>query len=316
MRVCYLIQSHRDPPQVRRLVATLGRSSPGCLILVMHDEAAGAIDAASLRSAAEVHYRPVRTAVRRGYLSMLDPYLAGIEWLRAQRYDYDWLVYLSGQDYPTQPLHRSEAQLEAAAVDGYLRHWPALSNDGPWRRRRQGLRRYYYRYRDAPPWARPLLRPARALNGIQGWMHVHLIYGPRVGFRRRRTPFVGDFACQVGWQWTTLRRACTESLLDELARRPDLLEYYRDTVCPDESLVQTVLLNARTGAGAPRFRFVNDNLRFADNLDSRDGRPRILVLSDFDRLVAGSHHFARKFDPAVDSRILDRLDDWLRAEAR
>ena len=311
MRVCYLIQSHRDPQQLRRLVATLGRSSPNCLVLVMHDEAHGSIDPASLPCEAELHYRAVSTPVKRGYLSMLDPYLAGVEWLRRRSLDYDWLVYLSGQDYPTQPLAESEAGLAATPVDGYLRHWPALSAEGPWRRRRQGLRRYFYRYRDAPAWALPLLRPARALNGIQSWMHVHLVYGPRVGLRLRRTPFDRGRVCYVGWQWTTLRRACVETLLDELACQPELVAHYRDTICPDESLVQTVLVNARAADGAPRFRFANDNLRFADNLASTDGRPRVLLEADFERLTSGDYPFARKFDPAVDSRVLDRLDSWL-----
>ena len=275
----------------------------------MHDETQGAVDPSSLSSAAELHYRPVRTAVRRGYLSMLDPYLAGLEWLRAARVDYDWVVYLSGQDYPAIPLARSEAVLAEAPFDGFVRFWPALSGDGPWRRRRQGKRRYYYAYRDASRWAVPLLGAAKSLNGIQALLHVHLVYGPRVGVRRMRTPFRGGLVCYAGWQWTTLRRACAEALLDELARQPELVDHYRLAICPDESLVQTVLVNARDSAGRQRFAFCNDNLRFVDNAASKDGHPRLLGDEDFARLTSGPFHFARKFDSAAP--VLDRLDAWL-----
>ena len=178
----------------------------------MHDETQGAVDPHSWRVTPNSTIGRFAVAVRRGYLSMLDPYLAGLEWLRAVRVDYDWVVYLSSQDYPTMTLARSEAVLADAPFDGFVRFWPALSAEGPWRRRRQGLRRYYYAYGDAPRWAVPLLRPARALNRIQSWLHVHLVYGPRVGLRRIRTPFRDGLVCYAGWQWTTLRRVCAEAL--------------------------------------------------------------------------------------------------------
>ena len=88
-----------------------------------------------------------------------------------------------------------------------------------------------------------------------------------------------------------------------------MVDHYRVAICPDESLVQTVLLNARDSAGRQRFVFCNDNLRFVDNEKSKDGRPRLLGDEDFARLTSGSYHFARKFDS--EAPVLDRLDAWL-----
>ena len=85
----------------------------------------------------------------------------------------------------------------------------------------------------------------------------------------------------------------------------ELIDYYRRTVCPDESLVQTLLVNAG------RFRLCNDNLRYADTRGSRDGRPRLLGVADLPLLTAGAYHFARKFDLAYDARVLDLLDERL-----
>ena len=104
MRVCYLIQSHRDAVQIARLVHVLGIASPDSLVVVAHDDTGCALTSAQLPCAAECHLLPVRGPLRRGYLSMLAPYLKAATWLRARRLQYDWLVYLSGQDYPTQPL--------------------------------------------------------------------------------------------------------------------------------------------------------------------------------------------------------------------
>ncbi len=305
MRVCYLIQSHREPRQIARLVQTLGRHSPSSLVLVAHDESASTLDPRALAGLSEVHYLPVRGPIRRGYLSMLDPYLQGLEFLRRRQADYDWLVYISGQDYPTRPLADSEAALAAAPADGFIRWWPALGSDGPWRRRHQGFRRYYYRYGDAPRWSRPWVRLLKALNGVQSALHVHLAYGLRVGRRALRTPFDAGRVCYAGWQWTTLRRACAEYLLDQLAQQPELIDYYAHTVCPDESLVQTLLVNSG------RFRLVNDNLRYAATEGHRQGQARLLGVDDLPLLESGGFHFARKFDIAHDARVLDLLDERL-----
>jgi hypothetical protein len=307
MRVCYLIQSHRDADQIARLVRVLGSASPDSLVIVAHDDTGCALTAGDLPCAAECHLLPVHGPLRRGYLSMLDPYLQAVAWLREQRLQYDWLVYLSGQDYPTMALAQSEAALAAADCDGFLRYWPALGDTGPWRRRRQGRNRYFFQYRDATSWPAPLLRLARAANGLQSLLHVHLVYGPRVGVRAWRTPFSADRACYVGWQWTTLKRECAELVLDRVKRDRQLVAYYERTICPDESLVQTVLVHAGG------LRLTNDNLRYSDNLGSRDGRPRTLGVADFAQLTSGAFHFARKFDRAFDSRILDLLDAHLAA---
>jgi hypothetical protein len=309
MRACYLLQTHRDPRQIARLVATIGRLSPGAAVVVAHDTTGCALDPRTLRGPAEVHVLPVPGPIRRGYLSMLDPYLQGVDFLRRRGVEYDWLVYLSGQDYPVQPLAISEAMLAAAECDGFLRWWPALGPGGPWQRRRQGHRRYFYRYRDAPVWSLPLLRLARALNGVQSLVHVHLVYGPRVGVRARRTPFEGGRTCYAGWQWTTLRRACAEYVVESVARERGLVEHYRRTICPDESLVQTILVNAG------RFRLADDNLRYGDTSTSRDGRPRLLGVADLELITGGGYHFARKFDLDHDARVLDVLDERLAAGA-
>jgi hypothetical protein len=107
-----------------------------------------------------------------------------------------------------------------------------------------------------------------------------------------------------------LRRHCAELVVDRVERDRSLVAYYERTICPDESLVQTILVNAGG------LRFANDNLRYSDNLGSRDGRPRILGVADFARLTTGAFHFARKFEPASDARILDLLDEHLASTPR
>lgn len=289
-----------------RLVRALKRGSPDALVLVVHDSTGAALDPAELTGLPRVHVLFVPGPAERGRLSLLTPYFQGVARLRELGVDYDWLVYLSAQDYPVLPLARSEALLSRVDCDGFVRFWPALAPDTPWGRPRQGDRRYLYRYCDLPRGSAPLLRLLRPLNEFQSWIHVHLVYGPRLGLRRRLPLGLGR-TLYGGWQWTTLRRACAEFVLDAVSADRELVEFYRRTICPDESLVQTVLVNAG------RFRLCNDNLRYADTRGGREGGARLLGTGDLPMLIAGGYHFARKFDLDHDARVLDLLDERLAA---
>lgn len=302
MRVAYLVQTHRTPAQVIRLLGTLRRGSPGAVLVVAHDPAAEPLDPHALEEVGAGLFRPDPRPCR-GYWSMLTPYVQAVELLDRLGTSYDWLVYLSGQDYPVQPLAVSEARWAQGGYDGYLT-WMDAAAESPEGRRRQGRLRYLYQYGDLPRAAR-LLPLLRKLNGLQPWWHVHLTYGPRLGHRASRTPFSAGFRPYWGSQWTTLHRACAERVAEVARTEPALVEYFARTICPDESFVQTVLGNDR------RFRLCNDNLRFIDMQGSRDGRPRILRLADGPTLVTGGFAFARKFDVEVDAAILDWLDERL-----
>ena len=303
MRICYFIQNHLGPAQASRLIRTLRRFQPESFVVVGHDPFAGHCGAAELRRALDVDVLEAREPARRGYLSLLHPYFDAVEWLGERGIDYDWIVYLSAQDYPTRPLASLETLLATSGYDGFLRFWDAAAPVNPWGRRRQGVIRYHYQYFDAPRWLAPALPFVRWCNRVQSLMHVHLVYGPRIGLRRKPTPFDGGLPCYAGFQWTTLRRACAEHVLERVRTDRELMGWFGRTICPCESVVQTVLVN--TG----RFNLCNDDLRFADFTGSRNGRPRTLTADDIPLITGGTYHFARKFDPERDARVLDLLDE-------
>jgi hypothetical protein len=301
MRIAYFIQNHLPPPQVARLVRTLRRGQPEAFVLVGHDPFAGRATVEEMRGGVDAEVFGVREPPKRGYFSLIQPYFEAVEQLSRKGIDYDWIVYLSGQDYPVQPLGKLENLLETCEVDGFLRHWDAFSSENPWGRPKQGLRRYGYQYSDAPGW---LARPLKALNGVQGFAHAHLVYGPRVGWRRP-SPFAPGRACYAGKQWTILRRACAEYVAEKVREDGELVRWFRNTVCPDEAVVQTLLVQAG------RFRLRDDDLRYMDFTGSTTGSPRNLTAADLPVLTNGKFFFARKFER--DAPVLDRLDAYIDA---
>jgi hypothetical protein len=299
VRVAYFVQSHHQPEQVLRLLATLRDGSPDCALVVGHCPAGEPLPAARL-AAVDAHLFHHRQRGRRGFWSLLEPWFDAVELLAARGVSYDWLVYLSGQDYPVLPLARSEAYLRDSSHDGYL-SWRSAHAPSPDGRRQQGRLRYEYQYTELPRLV-PLLRLVRKLNGIQKVWHVHLTYGPRIGLRAASSPFRDGFHPYVGLQWTTLRRACAEQVTKVARENEPLRRYYERTLCPDEGFVQTVLVNDG------RFDLCNDALRYVDFAGTRDGHPRTLRLADGPGISSGAYHFARKVDPGIDPALLDWLD--------
>jgi Core-2/I-Branching enzyme len=299
--VCYYVQSHRDPEQIYRLLRTLRRGSPRAPIVLWHDFARCDLGGLSPTELPGVHLlRPSRPQVRGSFSGQSQPYLDVVEWLECQGISYDWLVNLTAQDYPVQPLASIEAFLDAARCDGFLRYWDVLSPTSPWSRRKARAR-YWYRYRWLSPSAEPWLRAFRYLARVLP-VHFYLDYGPLLGTRLLRTPFHAGFRCQGGWAFFSLRRRAVLYLRDFLAEHPQVMRHYRATVAPEESIVQTVLVNSR------RFDLVNDDLRYIDYSRAYKGAPRVLTTADLPLLASGRYHFARKFDLAVDREVLDRID--------
>ena len=305
MTCCYLIQSHTNPAQVLRLVSTVKRSSPGARVLVVHDGRQVALDPAPFRTWPGVEVLVRRERVERGEMSVLSPLLAGLEELLAgkggrTRWDFDWLVYLSAQDYPVRPIADIEASLAATKHDGFLTFWDVDQPGGPWKPR-QGRTRYHAQYRRLPDWTLGPLKALRFLGKISP-LRFHLHYGPFVGWQPRRTPFAQGSRCYAGWQWWTLSRPCVEHLWEALFSDDRLVRWFSRTIAPCEALVPSVLVNSG------RFDLVADNRRYADFGESRDGRPRTLNENDLPRITAGRFDFARKFDMAGAPELLDVLD--------
>lgn len=313
MKVWYLIQTHRNPHQIYRLVQTIKRSSPDARILIAHDSNQSRLDISPLQNLSEVHLIELNFPIARGDFSLLQPYFKAIDWLLKYDPDFDWLVYLSGQDYPTRSLSDVETFLAETPYDGFIRYWNVLSDESPWGKGR-GWKRYFCQYYRFPKWTQPILesivRFTKARKQIKSPRIRSLIpdlqtfftYGAWIGTPTKSIPFNAKFICYGGFQWHTLSRKCVQFLSESVHKNSKLVHYYKRTVVPDESFVQTVLINSQL------FNLCNDDKRYFDTHEQPGGHARTLDIQDYSTLSNGDFHFARKFDITKDSKILDMLD--------
>jgi len=322
--VAYIVLSHRDPAQVARLADRLVRSDPAGQVVVAHDPAAGPLGIATAADAGgRIHVRPSSSPRHWGGFGLVSDLLEAIEWA-LDHLDVGWLAILSGQDYPLRPLAGYGEELEASGFDAFVsaRRVPferPPATDSP------GLyldARYYYRWWPLPRWLLgwangrringPLSELIRRFSARQRWVFVWRLprgAGDMIGVRRRRLPFDEAWPCWVGSQWLTMSRTAAEEVRAVLAARPELVSLYRHSIIADESLPLTVLCNA----SLLRVCFTNHHqIRMTGPGLSHAA---ILTVDDLPGLRASGKWFARKFDPAVDTEVLDRLDEEILAAA-
>lgn len=301
MKVCYLLQTHKNPEQIYRLIHTIKRSSPCSQIIVSHDFKHCNFDLC-LKNLSGVEVLHAQGG--RGDFSTVQGYLDAVDWLFRQNIDFDWLINLTGQDYPTQPLSQIENFLYQTSYDGFIEYFEVFSEQSHWSIR-EGYSRYLYRYQQLvnhlSEWQKELLNPLKLINYIQPFFRINFSYGMTLGVRTEAL-FDEKFICYGGSFFCTLSRKCIQYLHDFSNSNPDVVDYYRGVCQSDECFIQTVLINSQL------FNLCNDCKRYFDFSRTRNGHPRILTTNDYRSLVQNHIHFARKFDVAQDSNILDILD--------
>lgn len=316
----YLILNHRPVTQLARLVAVLRRQQPQSPILVHHDRFRCDLDRGDLdRHGVDVMTSP--SPLEWGGFGMVEAVWNGLRKL-AVLPDVDWVVVLSGQDYPVKPLAAFEATLRSIGVDAMFEA-TRVSELAP--QQRHDLEyRYLYQYRHqaaAPPeivqlFPSALRRTARAvsdvssyvINHAQSFLHLYRYPPPmprRLGWRARHTPFSESTPCWHSSSWMALSRRGFVRLLEFIDSHPEFVDYYRHTPSPDESAIATILCND------PDIRVRREPLTLARWTHPESGHPEVLRIWDLPFINSRPQFFARKFDIAVDTTVLDALDDLL-----
>lgn len=157
MKVVYFIQTHKNPAQICRLVQVIKKSSPNSLVLLSHDFSSCDLDLSNLQHFSGIELIKRNRSARRGDDSVLEIYLDAINWLFEHNCQFDWLICLSGQDYPIQPISELEAFLATTEYDGFINYWDVLSEESPWSKE-AGRKRFFAQYLSLPQWSKWWLR--------------------------------------------------------------------------------------------------------------------------------------------------------------
>lgn len=294
MRIAYLITAYRELQHLGRLHDALTEQDPGSIVHVQFD-----LGSPLASQARRLPYRVAftRAPIRWGDGTYSRALVDSLHQLSSD--PWDWVVFLSGQDYPVRPLEILHRELESGAHRAYA---PIVGRShSPDRAPEPLIERYMYRYRwfgaRAPLFvraaARELAGPVQALSG--GRVRVQprpRQGGPGVGMRRRATIFSEARPCWMGPDYVVMERSMASSVLDLLDDEPGILQYYDDTFVPSESLFTSAVRWIDQASVANRnFHF----MRFGGRAN-----PRRIEIDDLPELWDLGPIFARKFDDDSD----------------
>lgn len=300
---CYLIMSHKNPKQIYRLIRTIKTSSPNSYIILSHDSRHCSLDMSRLNKIPGLH---VQFATgERGDFSLVQNYFSAVDWLLSNNINFDWLIKLSAQDYPTHPLAKIEESLSNTEYDGFLEYFKVFSSESHWSYR-EGSGRYLYSYKKfpiaLPDWIMPLLKISKIVNRLQDYFRIDFEHGLRLGTKIKPI-FNQNFQCYGGLFFTILSKRCILYLNDFYNNNPDVVNYYKQILIAEESIIQSILVNSK------KFNLYNQCKHYIDYANSLHGHPRILTEKDYDAITQEKYYFARKFDLEASRKILDKLDE-------
>ena len=129
MRIAYIILSYNLPQQLRGLVKMLDTAESTSVVFVHHDAKSPPLPDDFISGFAKTRLAPRRFAVTWGDFSQVE---ALVSCLRAvvDTVEFDWIVVLSGQDFPCRPIgHFVEFSLPVASMPSLRRHRSNVARD-------------------------------------------------------------------------------------------------------------------------------------------------------------------------------------------
>lgn len=136
-----------------------------------------------------------------------------------------------------------------------------------------------------------------------------LIYAQKVmGIDRIKN---AEFSYMKGANWFSITNEFAKYVV---SKEQWILKTFSNTICGDEMFLQTLIYNSEFKDNLYSKKFNNDYLSILRYIDWEKGNPYTWGVEDFDILKNSSYLFARKFSLETDSKIVDKLNEYISSE--
>ena len=277
MKLAHLILTHANPQQVNRLINRLVHENAHFYIHV--DKKTAIEPFVSLLKQNNVFFIKNRIKVYWGGYSIVQATINSFEEILASGIVYDYINLLSGQDYPlksTAHIHQFLSNNKGKAFMHFL------SVEDEWKEAITRVTKYHLANFHFPG-------QYKIENLINKIMPIRKLPHSLIAVGRS--------------QWFTILPECAAFIIEYLKHDLSVRRFFKLSWAPDEMIFQTILYNSHF-----QKNMVNNNLLYVD-WSMGGASPKVLTMADAPLLAKSDKLFARKFNPSVDEKILDYLDD-------
>jgi hypothetical protein len=293
LTIAYCILAHKNPSQVKRLLKSIHSKNDIFYVNVFgknNSQAEWKNQISQVDSDVCINFKFGKSW---GLFPVVQATIDAMRHFSA--FNYDYMVNLTGQCYPLKSVAKIKKALSgknSAFLDAHRIPYAVYGGSCGFDR----IRYSYYRnpVMDLRDWVRNTAYrckryESRYLLRLTKF-HKNLPYGLK--------PYTGS-------AYFCITKKHVNYILDYICNRPKLMSFYKHSFAPDEMVFNTILANSNF-----KNDIVVDNLRYIDWSKPGEYRlsPAVLTSDDADKLLKSPALFARKFDAAKDSEIMDLID--------
>ena len=289
MKHGFLILLHNNYKQVRKLIGLLDNKNSYIFLHIDKKSNLSDKDVDQFINAAHLaHIIFVdRVSVQWGGYSLVQATLNLLK--KADEYDLDYYHLISGADLPLKSWKEFDDYFEKRKGTQFVSYVPEK-----YQKDLQKRVRYYWLFQEE------IGSPKKAIQqkdiyrifllAIQrAFVFIQKVLGVDRRKKNRKISF------RIGSEWISITR---EFLSYVVCKEQWIKETFKDTVCPDEVFMTTLLSNSRFSDK------VLENQRY---IDWGRGNPYVFREVDYNELLVCEKMFARKFDETVDPQIVDKI---------
>jgi hypothetical protein len=242
-----------------------------------------------------------RQDVHWGHFSVVNATIQGLKEIFDRNIPFDYVVFLTGQDYPIKPNVYIESTLRKNKPNSFMLHFPIPSiiwrDDGEDDGGLERIEAWHFRL-FGRTFGFPVKRSCDSRIASVLWSALIFLFPMKRRFPKGFKPFGGSFHFY-------LSRSCAEYVTNFVQQNRTFVNFFKYVAAPSEIFFHTIVLNSPFASSV-----INDDLKYIKWPYNSD-HPAVLRKGDFDTIASSSSLFARKFDSAIDADILDMIDQRL-----
>lgn len=295
MKIAFLILCHKNPTQVNKLITVLNDKDVAFYIHV--DKKSNM--SINIKKGDNIHLLDdsKRLDIKWGQNQMIHATVNLIESALKEDTEYDYFWFLSGQDFPIKSIDYIKKYLDKNRGINYM---DIMSKDDKLYKR--FLKRNELKYAKFMP-------NQDIVSTIIKHLYILITGGPNKTLLFKRKNKTGlDF--NFGSSWWILNYDCIHSMYNRIMTNKDILKYFDNCLCPDESLFQSLFMSSSYNGTQKEIPILID-------WKGQNRHPKTFTINDYDELHNSKYLMARKFDENVDNEIIEKLyNDFKQEEGK